>query len=651
MSSFRSGRSIGTAVLSTLLLSALAACGGGGDNNGGGSGTTPPPAPAMSRLTLTGTVTDAPIPGAVVTATIGSRSFTATADANGNYRLELSVEESAAGGFITLQAKGVGSQSYVEFTSLLGTFQALKTQAGSDEILSSSENFATQITNVSTALATLLRHANGGQPVASQTLIDTLTSTLHAQQILELAVAIKLLVDEPDDYPMPSGLNSLQALLSDTTAREQLVTDFFERDPATFNSVQLAIVNDTTLTQPATNATLRSTLTAVLLTDNDATTFTEPNRAVSYTFNTDGTGTASAGAWHRNMTWSISGASVDIIYETPVSLDGWERKICSDFSSDYGYLNHAISYDVNGAKLALLNERVVAITETRHVTYRSCSSGPASDVVTEARTIQGTEDFQPIDPAEWRDATRTMWVYDMPIDHEHVTFGIVPDLAQFHADGTGSTREYGKHFTWSLDTSGRIVNVTFDDGVTAAFRALREIDDVATDLLFEFTLPTGRLVEAGPSLRTDLHPELAFTPDNTIGRHYRFGVDDPPIVPGAKGTRWRFDADGFGSRESEPLNSSGVVIVADRSTMPHWGYRWYLDGNDLIQQYTENGCDLQTDPICFVSHDLRITPLARVGTRTYVLESWRFGQPDIYQEFGRFSAITYYEHEPLGAPD
>ncbi|WP_161965764.1 carboxypeptidase-like regulatory domain-containing protein [Steroidobacter cummioxidans] len=105
MSSFRSGHSPGKAVLSTLLLSVLAACGGGGGNGGGGtdgpSGNNPPPGPAMSRLTLTGTVTDAPIRGALVTATVGSQTFTATADANGNYRIELSVEESATSGFLS----------------------------------------------------------------------------------------------------------------------------------------------------------------------------------------------------------------------------------------------------------------------------------------------------------------------------------------------------------------------------------------------------------------------------------------------------------------------------------------------------------------------------------------------------------------------
>ncbi|GFE91610.1 carboxypeptidase-like regulatory domain-containing protein [Steroidobacter agaridevorans] len=661
MASFRSGRSLGKAVLSTLFLSVLAACGGGGGGGGGdGGGTPPPPAPTGSRLTLTGTVTDAPIPSAVVTATIGGQTFTATADANGNYRLELTVAQSATGEFITLKAKGAGPQSYVEFTSLLGTFQALKTQAGSDEILSSSENFATQITNVSTALAVLLQQANGGQPVASQTSIDTLTPTLNAQQLLDLAAAIKLLVDQPDDYPMPSGQTSLQALLANTTARKQLVSDFFEQDPATFQAAQSAIANDPTLTRPVTSATLPSTLTAVLVTDDDAATYAGLDRAISYTFNTDGTGKVSSGTWQRNMTWSISGASVDIVYETPVTwLYTWERKICPTYLmngyANYGYADYPIDYDVAGARLTLLNERVLAITETRQIRDRACSPVPATEVVTVARTLQKTEDFQTIDAAELRDSIRTLWIYDLPIDHDYASRGIMPDLARLQADGTGTTEAWGKRFTWSLDGSGRILSLAFEDGVTAKLHSLRELNDFATEMLFEFTLPSGeRFIEAGASVRTDLRPQLGFTLDNTIGRHYRFGVDNPPLNPGAKGSRWRFDADGFGSQERERIDENGNLVTVDGSNLrPQWGYNWRLNGNDLVEQHTEdNGtlnCDLRTNPFCNLDWELRIVPLAREGSRTYVLEWSRDAQPDAYGQFTFFTAVVYYNFEPFGA--
>ena len=50
----------------------------------------------------------------------------------------------------------------MEFTSLAGSFQALDAAAGADDTLTSTENFSTQITNVSTAIAVLMQTANGG---------------------------------------------------------------------------------------------------------------------------------------------------------------------------------------------------------------------------------------------------------------------------------------------------------------------------------------------------------------------------------------------------------------------------------------------------------------------------------------------------------
>src|SRR5688500_13674579 len=89
------------AVCTILLAAQLAACGGGGGDTPSAPApppvnnnppTNPPadpqpqppsdPAPTTSRVTLTGTVTDAPIANAIVTAKVGVQTFTATADAN-----------------------------------------------------------------------------------------------------------------------------------------------------------------------------------------------------------------------------------------------------------------------------------------------------------------------------------------------------------------------------------------------------------------------------------------------------------------------------------------------------------------------------------------------------------------------------------------
>ncbi|WP_129644380.1 carboxypeptidase-like regulatory domain-containing protein [Peristeroidobacter agariperforans] len=654
MSSLRSGRSLGKAVLSTLMLSALAACGGGGGssdgtgNNNGGNGNGNPPAPTMSRLTLTGTVTDAPIPSAVVTATIGSQTFTTTADANGNYRLELAVEESAAGGFITLKAKGAGAQSYVEFTSRLGAFQALKTQAGSDEVLSSSENFATQITNVSTALAVLLQEANGGQAVNSQTLIDTLTPKLSAEALLRLAAAIKLLVDQPDVYPMPSGQTSLQSLLANATLREELVTDLFIQNPTTFRNAQSAIASDPTLTQPITTASLPSTLTAASL-RNDVAAYGISDRTVSYTFNSNGTGVASTATRNLNMTWTVSGASVEITYDDgPVEMGGWELASCP--GDDYGDTpaEYEVAYSTPGVKLTLLNKDLLAITESRHVVARGCGTiGPQPEIVTEARTILDDQDFLPFDIAELRDSTRTLWIYNRDPDGEYVGRSFMPDVAQLNANGTGTTRAFGKQFSWSLDASGAL-NIAFVDGVTARFRSIRELDSVATDVLYEFTLPSGRRVDAGASLRTDPQQQLAFTPDHVLGRHYFFGLDRAPIAPGAKGSRWRFDAGGLGTREAEYLDQNGNLYVRDSSSggyYSYWAFEWIIEGDELVLKY----CEPDWVP-CNLTQDAHMTVLARDGARTYWFETWRQYVPDVDQGFLTDTLIRYYDYEPFDAP-
>ncbi|WP_116809261.1 hypothetical protein [Steroidobacter cummioxidans] len=552
-----------------------------------------------------------------------------------------------------MTARGVGSQSYVEFISLAGTFQALKAQAGSDDLLSNTENFATQITNVSTAVAVLLREANGGQPINSQALIDTLSPLLNGEQVLQLATAIKLLVDAADNYPMPSGQTSLQALLANTTAREQLVAEFYAQDSTTFNNTQNAIVSDATLTQPITGATLPSTLTAALLTDDDVATYADPDRVISYTFNADGTGTASAGQWHRNMTWSIAGASVEVTYEHAiVDMRGWELAICPELSNYYAVAGYPIVYNVDGAKLTLLSKNLLTVTETRHITHRDCGPGPDTEIVTVARTILDADDFQVLDIAELRNSTRALWVYDSDYDVAVPNIVLIPDLAELRADGTGTTLTYGKQFDWSLDSSGRILNVTFNDGVTATFRSIRDLDNVATDVLYDFTLPTGRRVDAGASLRAD--PQVAFTTDNVLGRHYRFGIDEQPVAPGGKGSRYRFDADGVGSRERENVEQDGSIRVEDSASYNRLGYRWNIEGNDLVLQYTTStGFDFNChplEPLCQLFKDARMIPLAREGTRTYWFEAWRNGRTDVRQAFQRDNLIVYYEYEPFGTP-
>lgn len=607
----------------------------------------------MSRLTLTGTVTDAPIANAVVTATVGSQTFTANADANGNYSLEISVAENATNStFVTLTARGVGSQSYVEFTSLAGTFATLDAQAGSDNILSSSENFATQITNVSTAMAVLLREANDGDPVTSETLLETLMVSLNGPRMLDLAAAIKLLVDEADDYPMPAGQTSLQALLANTAAREQLVDDVREQNPTVFTTTLAAIVNDATLTRPVTTATLPATLTAAVQPTDMDSLYQDADRVVKYQFNGNGTGTASGKNWHTELTWSIAGGQVAIEYTTPVGASTREPRSCPDGGFGYGERNWAVTYRVEGATLSLLNDRILTVTEDRFILTRACGPVEVNETAITALTIIDDESTQPFVASELRGSTRTLWIHDELNEGISGLNALLPDIAELRADGSGSTRAYGKQFTWELHSGNRVLTVTFDDGTVANYRSLRDINDAATDVLYEIVFPSGqRRIDAGISVWADPQRPLVLTPNDVVGQFHYAGRGTAEGLPGRLGYRARFNADGTGTQQDDYIDANGNVLVHDVNRSANWGFFWHLDGEDLLEQHTiradnyQFNCTLHA-PLCDVFDERRYMPLVRDGDHVYWLIDIRLTPPGSNGFTLRQTGVSFYEYEP-----
>ncbi|WP_153067121.1 carboxypeptidase-like regulatory domain-containing protein [Steroidobacter cummioxidans] len=668
MSSFWTGRRLSAAVISTLLMATLAGCGGGGGGNNTAPPTTPPtgnpnpnpnpPAPQpLSQLTLTGIVTDAPIANAVVTATVGTETFTANADANGAYSLQIEIDPGSTSEFVTLSARGVGPQSYVEFTSLAGTFAALQAQAGDDDILSNTENFATQITNVSTAQALLILEASNGRSIATDADLRALSATLNSQEVLDLATAIKLFVDDSDNYPMPAGQTSLLALMSDAATREQFVNSAYDQNPTVFASTQTAIVTDTSLTQPISSNSVPAKLTAAMLSNAAEFSFNYFNRVNAYTFNADGTGTAAAGSWNVNTTWAINGSTIDITYGETVRVEGYETVAnCPAISGQV-----RTEYASDGAKLTLLSNRVVTITETNRITNLiqtpppGCQLSARTETTTVARTILGDDDFEQLDAAELADSTQSIYVYDE-------SSGATADIADLHADGSGVTWAFGKQFTWSLDSTGRVVTATFRDGTIAKFRSLRQVDAVTTDLFYEIQTANGRRLDAGASVFADPELPLVFTPENMVGRFYQFGVGvEGSTERRLKGFRLRFDNGGTGSHEDDRIVNDAVVTLSG-SNAPDFNFYWDIDGEDVIVRRTRTlntelvNCTPGSSVECVVYDERRLVPLASITQpdeklRVYWMEYRRLDWEDgISDNTPPQTVVRFYDYEPTSAP-
>jgi hypothetical protein len=166
-------------------------------------------------MRLQGQVVDSPIPGAVVTVSIGGYDFKTVADANGNYVLDIASLQGDA--FVTLTATGTSTSGEpVKFYSLVGEIVRLNTAAGSDGVLTRDEFNQVNVTNLSTAQYSLLTDANGGVPPTTDEELLPLVQNIDLDKLLELAAIIKLVVDE--GVPLPAGSSDLLALISDPAA-------------------------------------------------------------------------------------------------------------------------------------------------------------------------------------------------------------------------------------------------------------------------------------------------------------------------------------------------------------------------------------------------------------------------------------------------
>jgi len=191
-------------------------------------------------LRLKGQVVDSPIAGAIVKVSIGGFDFTAVADANGNYVLDIASLQGDA--FVTLSATGTSeSGAAVRFYSVVGEMVRLSNAAGSDGILVRDEFNQVNITNLSTAQYTLLADANGGVPVETDQQLLPLVQNIDLDELLKLAAIIKLVVD--GGVALPPGTADALSLISDPAALQQfeaalapgaleLAIDEVSQDPA-----------------------------------------------------------------------------------------------------------------------------------------------------------------------------------------------------------------------------------------------------------------------------------------------------------------------------------------------------------------------------------------------------------------------------------
>ncbi|RYY04744.1 MAG: hypothetical protein EOO53_00020 [Gammaproteobacteria bacterium] len=206
-----------------------------------------------TSLAISGLVTDAVVPNANVTATVRDLTFTTTADVNGKYTLNLSVDDAHLNDLVLITADGGSSKPTLKLVSQLPSVKTLLLQAGNDKQLDSSENFSVNVTNVTTAEYALMvrRWSNYGVPFLSA------SNDLHLKNNQEnvseyakylLAALIKIVSDMGGSLPV--GAKDTLGLVLDGSLVDELRSSITNSSPTLIEEVIGLIKSDTFLVMP-----------------------------------------------------------------------------------------------------------------------------------------------------------------------------------------------------------------------------------------------------------------------------------------------------------------------------------------------------------------------------------------------------------------
>ncbi|AUD79879.1 hypothetical protein CW740_11710 [Kangiella profundi] len=204
------------------------------------------------KVTLQGVATDEPIANAEVTAEVGGRTYTTTADANGNYTLEIGADEDEdlSELLVIVTAEGKNEQSHVTLKSVVGSFGSILEHAGEDKTLTSDESKNVNATHVSTAILGLLVIEKGDNHLTDYSSFEDALPTLSGSGVWEIATVIKLVVDYSAQYPelgLPEGVDNVWNFATNKNAVNDYLRNLPDIHESLYEDIKNSIFEDAQL--------------------------------------------------------------------------------------------------------------------------------------------------------------------------------------------------------------------------------------------------------------------------------------------------------------------------------------------------------------------------------------------------------------------
>jgi hypothetical protein len=587
-------------------------------------------------LRLQGRVVDDPIPFATVKASVGGFDFQATADAQGNYTLDIAALRGDA--FVTLVAAGnAPSGAAVRFYSAVGEIARLAQNAGGDGVLVRDENNQVQITNLSTAQYSLLAEANGGAPVGNDQQLIPLVQSIDLSRLLELAAVIKLVTD---GEPLPAGVDDVLELISDPAA----VTNFEAAlDPGQLATAQAQVEADTEVA-PNYHAGAMPPNGYVLIPPSQPGSiqpFLGVARLLEFPGLGNGGGSLVSGSGGDNdnifesdavMSWQLAGGDVLFTHDVPYTLDGLmladnPNPVCANMG--WYYEETLVSTRLHRLQ-AGFGVDYVEVTDSVHRHFTDADDpvncpAPTQDADVDSsylrlafKLFRGELPF-----AENEALGQIALTYFLPSEQRWGTA-----LFDFNAGppGNGGVPSAGLSFTWSIDTGHLLVHMS--DGIEYEYWRFQSDGRKGEGLLAIVVLPDSR-----PAVSYNLAARLDPSPPD-------FALVSIPGTWHSGYSIAQFPGDG------QELADFYLVLNNDAG---HTGYQHFVDaagvddhvgihwGNDFSRfvalgyadQHFPVGfrqvpaCSGNPEP-CWLSRRREWIPLAQDGNRYYVIETVSF---------------------------
>lgn len=519
-------------------------------------------------IELSGIVYDGPIANATVTVTVGDRTYTATANADGSYSVNVGAIDPDA--FITIQATGAEGQEQVELLSIAGSFGALQAAAGDDGVLDESDSGSVNVTNVSTAKAVLMIQANGGNDIADDETLATAESNVSGDDLLYLATVIKLVIDGGHD--LPSGVDSTLDLVRSASKTETFVATVDAADATAFDTMYETLVNDSKLMAAFTSSNVPAELFTIYVSSNDdrSLTYRVTNRGKAWTFGANNRGTRSDADYaSAPFSWAITNGKIVVTYDTPLAGAG----NCTHPDDPSGWLYYCESTTTK-TTFTLVNDGATAdsllLSNTGETVYPSDPGLAQPVAMTGGSTNLGLQKSAAIPfaaadvPGRWIASTSGR----APGSLSGVMFSTLDSgFLEFDANGTGvrtaTDRAPSETFTWKVNDG--VLEVTYAGGDVVKFFRMRRDGNVYDTLALLTRHEGGRHSDAGLMLEVDVARLPLLALEDVPGRYALFEMQDSFNI--------RFDESGTG--RNERFNGSAMADAE--------GFSWTLRDDYVVE--------------------------------------------------------------------